>query len=60
MSVWVDIELPSTFRERLMLSDSGLPIEQSVFQQITNDIRRTDRSHPFYKGEGNVNIQRLE
>ena len=35
-------------------------MEPSLLQQITNDIKRTDRSHPFYKGDTNDNIQRLE
>lgn len=30
-----------------------------MLQQVDNDIRRTDRSHPFYKGEDNPNLDRL-
>ena len=30
-----------------------------MLQQVDNDIRRTDRSHPFYKGDDNPNLVRL-
>lgn len=43
-----------------MMSTGRHSMEQSMLQQIRNDIKRTDRSHPFYKGENNDNIQRLE
>lgn len=34
--------------------------DASLLQQIINDVNRTDRSHPFYKGEGNKNLDRLQ
>ena len=32
---------------------------QSVIGQIEKDVVRTDRSHPYYKGEENVHVQLL-
>lgn len=44
----------------MLISSGECTLDQSIFQQITNDIRRTDRSHTFYKGDDNDNIVRLE
>lgn len=44
----------------MLMSSGECTLDQSIFQQITNDIRRTDRSHIFYKGDDNDNIVRLE
>ena len=44
-----------THREQLQSQPDA-----SLLQQITNDVNRTDRSHPFYKGDGNKNLDRLQ
>jgi hypothetical protein len=47
-------------KREALISSGDHSMEPSMFQQITNDIKRTDRSHSFYKGDDNQNIKRIE
>ena len=42
------------------LQSEGTHISALQLKQIANDINRTDRSHQFYKGDDNVNLDRLQ
>ena len=49
----------SCHRESLM-SSGECRIPHSTLELIKSDIRRTDRTHPFYQGDDNPNLLRLE
>ena len=51
--------LYSVHREK-MEKEETVALKKSVLSQIHNDILRTDRSNPFYRGDKNPNITRLQ